>query len=219
MLDVQRNILSVAGINADGNIQNTFNRYIQPQLIDLFTGDMVGTEDEAAKYDQRIAANDPKQSVILPDNIDFAGIGRRAKLAKIYLVKNEQRATKEIILPIHGNGLWSMMYAFVAVETDGNTIGGLSYYQHGETPGLGGEVENPRWRSQFEGKKLFDNQGKLALRVVKGGAQSGDIHGVDGLSGATLTGNGVQNTFTFWLGDNGFGPFLTKVRKGGLSNG
>ncbi|MBE1277140.1 Na(+)-translocating NADH-quinone reductase subunit C [Enterovibrio baiacu] len=219
VLDVQRNILSVAGIDADGDIQAAFGKFIQPQLVDLATGEMVGTEAEAAKYDQRLAANDPAESILLPADQDFGGIGRRANLAKIYLVKDAEGKTSEIILPMHGNGLWSMMYAFVAVETDGNTVGGISYYQQGETPGLGGEIENPRWRSQFEGKKLFDEQGKPAIRIVKGGAQPGDIHGVDGLSGATLTGNGVQYTFDFWLGDNGFGPFLAKVREGGLNNG
>lgn len=85
------------------------------------------------------------------------------------------------------------------------------------TPGLGGEVENPNWVGQFEGKKLFDDNFKPALKVVKGGATAGDIHGVDGLSGATLTGNGVQHTFDFWLGDMGFGPFLAKVREGELN--
>ncbi len=130
----------------------------------------------------------------------------------------------KVIIPVHGNGLWSMMYAFVAVETDGNTVSGITYYEQGETPGLGGEVENPSWRAQWVGKKqcsvgkkLSDENHKPAIKVVKGGAPAGSEHGVDGLSGATLTGNGVQGTFDFWLGDMGFGPFLAKVRDGGLN--
>ncbi|EDL51201.1 Na(+)-translocating NADH-quinone reductase subunit C [Vibrio mediterranei AK1] len=122
-----------------------------------------------------------------------------------------------VILPVHGTGLWSMMYAFVAVQTDGNTVNGITYYEQGETPGLGGEIENPSWRAQFVGKKLFDENFKPAIEIVKGGAPEGSEHGVDGLSGATLTGNGVQGTFDFWLGDMGFGPFLAKVRDGGLN--
>lgn len=106
---------------------------------------------------------------------------------------------------------------FVAVEMDGNTVAGITYYEQGETHGLGGEVENPRWRQQFVGKQLFDENHRPALRVYKGGAPEGSIHGVDGLSGATLTANGVQHTFDFWLGDMGFGPFLAKVRDGGLN--
>ncbi|WP_028023669.1 Na(+)-translocating NADH-quinone reductase subunit C [Enterovibrio calviensis] len=219
VLDVQRNILSVAGIDANGDVQGAFDKFIEPRLVDLSTGDFTGTVEEAAAYDQRVAASDPSQSVKLAAEEDFGKIGRRANLAKVYLVKNDQGQTDEVILPMHGNGLWSMMYAFVAVETDGNTVGGIAYYQQGETPGLGGEVENPRWRSQFEGKLLFDDKGQPAIRMVKGGAQPGDIHGIDGLSGATLTSNGVQNTFDFWLGDNGFGAFLKKVQEGELNNG
>lgn len=219
VLDVQKNILSVAGIDAKGETTAAFNQYIVPRLVDLSTGNFVGTEEEARAYDQRIAAGDPSQSIKLNAEQDVAKIGRRANIAKVYMVKDAQGKISEIILPMHGNGLWSMMYAFVAIATDGNTVGGITYYQQGETPGLGGEVENPRWRSQFEGKLLFDKAGEPAIKVVKGGAQAGDIHGVDGLSGATLTSVGVQNTFDFWLGDNGFGPFLKKVQKGELING
>ncbi len=218
-LDVQRNILKVAGITADGNITDTYNKFIVPRLVDLSNGQFVGTEDEARVYDQRAAAGNPAESIKLDAAQDLAKIGSRAKLAKVYLVKNSDGSINELILPMHGNGLWSMMYAFVAVETDGKTLGGITYYQQGETPGLGGEVENPRWTKQFEGKVLFDDKGAPAIKVVKGGAQAGDVHGVDGLSGATLTSVGVENTFQFWLGDNGFGPFLKKIQKGELIHG
>ncbi|WP_087024304.1 Na(+)-translocating NADH-quinone reductase subunit C [Thaumasiovibrio subtropicus] len=215
--DVQRNILSVAGLYEAGiDIAETFDANIEPVLINLETGE-VDTSIDAATFDQRASAKDPATSIALGAD-DIAKIGRRSNLAKIYLVKDGDK-TDKIILPVHGNGLWSMMYAFVAIETDGNTIAGITYYEQGETPGLGGEVENPRWRGQFVGKELFDAKGQPAIRVVKGGAPEGDRHAVDGLSGATLTANGVQNTFDFWLGENGFGPFLAKVREGGLNNG
>ncbi|CZF81669.1 Na(+)-translocating NADH-quinone reductase subunit C [Grimontia marina] len=219
VLDVQRNILSVAGIDANGNITGTFDKFIEPRLVDLKTGDLVGTVEEAKAFDQRIAASDPSQSVKLTADKDIAKIGRLSDIAKVYLVKDGAGQTERLILPVHGSGLWGMMYAFVALDTDGKTVSDIAYYQHGETPGLGGEVENPRWRAQFEGKLLFDDKGMPALKVVKGGAQPGDVYGVDGLSGATLTSNGVQHTFDFWFGDNGFGPFLKKVQQGELING
>ena len=217
VLDVQSNILSVAGIDAKGNITETFDQRIEPRLVDLKTGLFV--DGDANAYDQRTAAGDPALSTQLTAEQDIAKIGRRANLAKVYLVKSGDSSIKEVIIPVHGNGLWSMMYAFVAVKPDGNTVSGISYYQQGETPGLGGEIENPRWRDQFKGKQLFDKDGKPALKIVKGGAKAGDIHGVDGLSGATLTAKGVQNTFSFWLGENGFGPFLKNISKGDLLNG
>ncbi|ELR65192.1 Na(+)-translocating NADH-quinone reductase subunit C [Photobacterium marinum] len=223
VLDVQRNILSVAGLlSEDADIKETYAQFIEPKLVDLKTGEFVEATEAgqtAEQYKQRVAAKDPAQSIKLTADQDVAKIIRRADVATIYLVKDAGDNIEKLILPIHGNGLWSMMYAFVAVETDGNTVSGITYYEQGETPGLGGEVENPSWRDQFVGKKLFDDNFKPAISIVKGGAREGDIHGVDGLSGATLTGNGVQQTFDFWLGDMGFGPFLAKVREGGLNNG
>ncbi|OEE99300.1 Na(+)-translocating NADH-quinone reductase subunit C [Vibrio crassostreae 9ZC13] len=214
VLDQQTKILEVAGIELTGKIPDLYKENIEPRLVDFATGDFV--DGDAAAYDQRKAAKDPAQSIKLSAEDDIAKILRRANTGTVYLVKDGAETSK-VIIPVHGNGLWSMMYAFVAVETDGNTVSGITYYEQGETPGLGGEVENPSWRAQFVGKKLFDENHKPAIQVVKGGAPQGSEHGVDGLSGATLTSVGVQHTFDFWLGDMGFGPFLAKVRDGGLN--
>ncbi|AEH32472.1 NADH:ubiquinone reductase (Na(+)-transporting) subunit C [Vibrio anguillarum] len=214
VLDKQSKIVEVAGINESGSVPELFAKYIEPRLIDFKTGNFV--DGDATAYDQRKASKDPAQSIKLTAEQDKAKIIRRANTGVVYLVKSGDEISK-VIVPVHGNGLWSMMYAFVAVETDGNTVSGITYYEQGETPGLGGEVENPSWRAQFVGKKLFDDNHQPAIKVVKGGAPAGSEHGVDGLSGATLTSNGVQHTFDFWLGDMGFGPFLAKVRDGGLN--
>ncbi|MDN3698880.1 MULTISPECIES: Na(+)-translocating NADH-quinone reductase subunit C [Vibrio] len=215
VLDKQSKIVEVAGLDTEGKkIPDLFAQYIEPRLVDFSTGEFV--DGDAATYDQRKAAKDKNLSIKLTAEQDKAKIIRRANEGLVYLVKDGSAVSK-VIIPVHGSGLWSMMYAFVAVETDGNTVAGITYYEQGETPGLGGEVENPRWRAQFVGKKLFDENHKPAIKVVKGGAPQGSEHGVDGLSGATLTGNGVQGTFDFWLGDEGFGPFLAKVRDGGLN--
>ncbi|EGQ9692991.1 Na(+)-translocating NADH-quinone reductase subunit C [Vibrio parahaemolyticus] len=220
VLDKQSKIVEVAGIEANGKkVPELYAEYIEPRLVDFATGEFVeeaADGSKAANYDQRKAAKDNATSIKLSAEQDKAKIIRRANTGIVYLVKNGDDVSK-VIIPVHGNGLWSMMYAFVAVETDGNTVSGITYYEQGETPGLGGEVENPSWRAQWVGKKLFDENHKPAIKVVKGGAPAGSEHGVDGLSGATLTGNGVQGTFDFWLGDMGFGPFLAKVRDGGLN--
>ncbi|MFG0445495.1 Na(+)-translocating NADH-quinone reductase subunit C [Vibrio sp. YQ_11] len=220
VLDKQSKIVEVAGIEANGKkVPELYAEYIEPRLVDFATGEFVeeaADGSKAANYDQRKAAKDNATSIKLTAEQDKAKIIRRANTGIVYLVKNSDDVSK-VIIPVHGNGLWSMMYAFVAVETDGNTVSGITYYEQGETPGLGGEVENPSWRAQWVGKKLFDENHKPAIKVVKGGAPAGSEHGVDGLSGATLTGNGVQGTFDFWLGDMGFGPFLAKVRDGGLN--
>ncbi|HCH02745.1 MAG TPA: NADH:ubiquinone reductase (Na(+)-transporting) subunit C [Vibrio sp.] len=215
-LDVQSNIVAVAGFDAKNadEIQSIYHESIEPRLIDFSTGEFV--EGDATQYDMRAAAKDPSQSTKLPADEDIAKIMRLPNKGLVYLVKDGEQV-KEVILPINGTGLWSMMYAFVAVQTDGNTVSDITFYEQGETPGLGGEVENPKWRAQFEGKKLFDENNQPAIKIVKGGAPEGSEHGIDGLSGATLTSNGVQNIFDFWLSDKAYGPFLAKVRAGELN--
>lgn len=215
-LDVQTNIVSVAGLGRE-DVAETYDRFIEARLLDLTTDEF--TDKPVQGYNQRAAAKEPDASIKLDPSEDPSGIRRRANLVPVYMAKDEAGNLDSIILPIHGQGLWSTMYAFVAVAPDGNTIKGITYYEQGETPGLGGEVENPNWRAQFVGKKLFDENGKPAFKVVKGGAPADAPSSVDGLSGATLTSNGVQHTFEFWFGEQGFGPFLAKVRKGELNNG
>ncbi|KNC95398.1 Na(+)-translocating NADH-quinone reductase subunit C [Trabulsiella odontotermitis] len=220
-LDKQRNILSVAGLMQPGmsadDVANIFATRITPRLVDLKTGTLL--EKDPASFNQAQALKDAEQSITLDASQDPAGIKRRSNIVEIYLVRDEQQQVQEIVLPVYGNGLWSMMYAFVALDTDGRTVKGITYYDQGETPGLGGEIENPNWRAQFVGKKVVDDNGMPALKVVKGSARQGDEYAVDGLSGATLTSNGVQHSFDFWMGSLGFGPFLKQVRDGGLNNG
>ncbi|WKE64891.1 Na(+)-translocating NADH-quinone reductase subunit C [Gallaecimonas kandeliae] len=225
LLDKQQNILSAAGLLKPGmsakEVLAVYKQHIEPRIVELKTGNYVKEVDgkDAASFDQRKAAKDPKFNTELDPAIDVASLKRRSNYASVYLAKDDAGQVTSVVLPIHGNGLWSMMYAFVAVKTDGDTVSGLTYYEQGETPGLGGEVQNPIWLAKWVGKKLYDDNGKPAIQVVKGGAPKGDLHKVDALSGATLTSNGVQHTFQFWMSDNGYGPYLAKVRNGEVNNG
>ncbi len=214
LLDKQTKILEASGMleKAGKDITGTYEKYVEAKLLDLNTGEFV--EGDVIAYDQRLAALSAETS-IKPVN-DIAKINRRANQTVVYLVKDDAGKTDTVILEMRGSGLWSMMYAFVGLSTDLNTVKSVIYYDQGETPGLGGEIENPNWKALWEGKKLFNSNGDIAIKVVKGGAKPGDVHGVDGLSGATLTANGVEDTFTFWLGEEGYGPFIAKYRNGGL---
>uniref|UniRef100_UPI00351379F3 NADH:ubiquinone reductase (Na(+)-transporting) subunit C n=1 Tax=Pararhodobacter marinus TaxID=2184063 RepID=UPI00351379F3 len=118
------------------------------------------------------------------------------------------------ILPIEGYGLWSTLYGFIALEENGNDIYGLQFYQHGETPGLGAEVDNPRWKALWNGKKLFTEDGTLAIRVAKTVPPQGQDYYVDALAGATLTSAGVDNLVRFWMGETGYGAFLERLKAG-----
>lgn len=218
-LDQQRTILQVAGLLSPemsaAQIMEIFHQRLQPRLIDLASGELMA--EDATLFDAQMAARLPGQSAALAPEEDLAHIQRRANQQPIYLVRQPSGKIDSVILPLYGNGLWAMMYAFIAIQADGSTVQGLSYYQHGETPGLGGEVDNLQWRQQWMGKQLFNAQGQVAIQLKKGGNHKADPHAVDALSGATLTTKGVQGTLNFWLGPLGYGPFLAKIR-GGLFN-
>ena len=130
--------------------------------------------------------------------------------APVFLVMDGDR-TEQIILPIEGPGLWSTMYGYLSVENDGNTVRGLRFYDHGETPGLGDQVDKPFWRDQWPGKKLYDANGATQIEVVKGPAPRGSEYQIDGLAGATLTGNGISLFVRQWVGDEGYGPYLKSL--------
>lgn len=220
LLDSQKNVLAVTGLLSGGNVAQLYAEHIEERFVDIDSGEFVA---KPANYDYRKFMKDPKESVRLSGEDDLASIKSRANIAPVYLAYKNGVASGEltsIVLPIHGYGLWSTMHAFLALGPDGTTIQGLNYYEQGETAGLGGEVQNPQWVKQFEGKKLLDASGQPAIKVVKPGNASADsAFEVDGLSGATLTSNGVQYTFDFWAGAKGFAPFLAKVRDGALNNG
>ena len=109
-------------------------------------------------------------------------------------------------------GLWGTLYGYLALKSDLETIQGITFYQHKETPGLGGEVDNPRWKAQWDGVQLYDEDGEPAAMVFKGPAPSDNQFAVDGLSGATITSRGVTNLVRFWASEDGYGPFLKKLQ-------
>ncbi len=209
--NMQMNILQAAGLyDPQRSIQDQF-QIVTTRLVNLETGEFVEGID-AERYNQRKASKDPSMNRVLSGEEDIASIKRQAKIAKIYLIENGDQIEK-IILPIHGYGLWSTLYGFMALEGDGNTVAGLGFYEHAETPGLGGEVDNPNWKAQWTGKQVY-NGDAVALRLVKGGADRSDSYGVDALSGATLTSRGVDNLLKFWMSDAGFKPFLDNLKQG-----
>lgn len=220
-LDKQSNILAVAGVDiattAKADLAKLYGDKIEARLVDLTTGEFV--DGDADNFDAAKAAKDPAQNIRLAPADDKAGLRQISRLIPVFFAKDAQGKVDNIILPVYGRGLWSTMYAFVAVAADGQTVKGITYYDHGETPGLGDGIERPEWRELWVGKKLFDQDGMPAIKVIKGHAPAGSEHEIDGLSGATLTGNGVQHTFDFWMGPKGFGPFLAKIRAGEINNG
>ena len=146
-LDRKRNILAAAGMLQPGQgVEEQFSQ-ITTRVVDLRTGKF-SEEVDPEKYDQRKAAKDPAGSESLNAAQDKAKISRRENLALVYLVEDPQGDIDKIILPIHGYGLWSTLYGFIALESDATTVIGMRFYEHAETPGLGGEMDSPRWLQQ-----------------------------------------------------------------------
>ena len=217
-LDQQTKILEASNLLADATkegglgIVATYKALVDARMVDLDSGEFI--EGDVVNFDERRNSRDAALST-KPEN-DLAGINRRSNTAVIYLIKNESGAIETVVLPIVGSGLWDLMYGYVGLEADLNTVKSVIYSDHKETPGLGAEVLNPKWKALWPGKKIFNEQGETVIKLVKGGAKEGDVHGVDALSGATLTSDGVTRTIQFWLGDEGYGPFVTKFKDGGL---
>lgn len=209
----QQIILEVAGLWQPGSDVDALFANIEPRMVELASGAYVD-EPEATGFDAEAAARDPELGVDIPPDRDRANIRQRSKFEPVYLVR-DGGAIDQVILPVYGKGLWSTLRGFLALDPDGNTVRGLQFYEHAETPGLGDQIDKPEWRAQWPGKQLFDAGDEPRIEVVRGRADPGSpqiSHQVDGLSGATLTGRGVTNLLRYWAGPNGFGPYLARLR-------
>lgn len=214
-LDKQGNVLRVAGLLERGEkldaaeVEKRFASSIQVRLVELATGVFAPDEQKLLEgYNPAKALADPASSAPAPPNA--AKVPRIPKFGIVYEVLKDGKVDR-LVFPVSGKGLWSTLYGFIALDADGKTARGITFYQHGETPGLGGEIENPAWQALWEGRIACDDSGAPVIHVVKGSAKGPTE--VDGLSGATLTSQGVTHLVQFWLGENGYGPFLTNVRK------
>ena len=209
-IDKQKNILQVAGVYHEGiDVNKTFSSF-QPLVVDLNSGKFTDKFDPSI-FDDKKASQDPLLSIALKQ--DPASIGRRANFVTIYLLKNNDGSLDKVILPVHGYGLWSTLYGFIALENNLNDIFGLQFYQHAETPGLGAEVDNPKWKALWPGKQLYKDD-DVVLEVIKGKVPADDsnlAYKVDGLSGATITSRGVSNMIKYWFSDSGYANLFSEL--------
>lgn len=222
-LDRNKNILQAAGlyergVTRDDQIDELFKQF-EVRLVDLREHRLMSEAEveelgiDLERFDQRKAAKNPAMSIELESGEDIASINRRANYSVAYLLR-EGGDIDRIVLPIHGYGLWSTMYGFIAVEGDGETVAGITFHDQQETAGLGGEVENPAWKALWPGKKIYNEKDEVALKVIKGSVNPNTPnpeYKIDGLSGATLTSRGVENMIAYWLGDDAFGPILKSL--------
>jgi len=216
-MDIKKNLLRAAGLIPAGEtaghaeIEAAYAK-VEPVVIELATGRRAENIDP-----ETFDPDDPANLVPIPSGKDLARIRVRSKYAKVYLVRDGGRVS-QVVLPVRGKGLYSTLYGFLALAADTRTVTGFAFYSQGETPGLGGEVDNPRWKAQWPGKTVYDDNWRVNIELVKGGVRPGSPeagHQVDALSGASMTSRGVQNLLIYWLGEDGYGPFLKHFREKG----
>ena len=219
-LDKKQNVLRAAGMLAPGanvdeqgrGVEELFAQFVV-QAVDLDTGELL-PDVQTNGFDPVRSAKDPGQSRALDQTEDIAVLGRRENVSVVYLRRDADGQLDKVVLPVRGYGLWGTLFGYLALEGDLNTIAGLGFYSHKETPGLGGEVDNPRWRAQWPGVKLYGVDGAPAVKLVKTRSPADSAaarHEVDALAGATLTSRGVTNLVSFWTSELGFGPFLQRL--------
>ena len=201
-------ILAAAGISTT-SVKEEFEK-IKTLYVDFQSNELVSVEDS---YDHIKASMSLEGSSLVPKEDDIAILKRRENIAPLYVWYDSENKIQKVVLPIRGYGLWGTLYGYLSLDSDLNTIKGIEYYDHKETPGLGGEVDNPAWKSDWNGKKVYSDEGNVMLYVTKG--PSTNDYEIDGISGATLTSNGVTNMIKYWLGSEGFGPVLQKLRSEG----
>lgn len=211
--DMQKKIVSSAGLQLEyGSVENAMMN-IKTIVVDLDQGEIVDINPNSYELSKELR-EEGKYKFLSAEN-DIASIKKREKYSKVYIEYKDDKINT-LILPVRGYGLWGILYGYLAIKNDFNTVAGLEFYEHKETPGLGAEIDNPKWKALWKGKKIYQENGEVSLKVIKGNvlASSDNVnYEVDGLSGATLTCNGVTNLIAYWMGSDGFLNFINNLRE------
>ncbi len=221
-LDRKTKILQVSGTYDPAVPVDEAFEAIETRLVDIDTGEYVPEDQIPPDYNQKLALSSPELSEEVPTDEDIAGISRKEKYAWVYLVKDGERLD-QIVLPVRGRGLFSTLWGYMSLDAaDLSTVRGIIFYEHGETAGLGAEVENPNWTALWPGKEIYGDNGEVKLSVIKGTVDSSSANApyqVDGLSGATITSKGVSKLVEYWFGEGGFEPYLEQLAQQGVAGG
>lgn len=218
LLDRSRNIMALTGLLPAGEMPEDAEmldlfRSLDARIVNIDEGRFDDSID-VNTFDMRRAVNDPELGTSIPAGQDLASLGRRSRYAPVYMVWDED-ALDRVIMPVQGAGMWSMLYGYIALEPDFTTVAGMTFYEQNETPGLGDQITHGHWLEQWPGKQVYDDTGEPQFRVNEGVVEAGSVHApfqVDGLTGATVTGNAVTGLVRYWFGDHGYKGFLDHMK-------
>lgn len=218
-LEQGRNVLQLTGLltlqptPVEQDIIRLY-RDLDTRILDLDTANFSAGLDPL-RLDERQAERSPEHSVEIPAPLDLAKLGRRSRYVRVYLVWQDDRLER-IILPMHGKGMWSTLYGYLALEADLNTIAEATFYEQNETAGMGDQVTRPDWLARWRGRKIYDEQGDLRFAVAGGRVEPDSTaaqYSVDALTGATVTADAVTALVRYWFGPHGYQPFLEHLRQ------
>lgn len=191
-IEKMQNILASINIAASrGEAEQMFNQYIVETKVINTRGEEI--EGDAFEVDLQEENRKAPEDRMLP------------------LFVSEVNGKNYYIVPLRGNGLWGAIWGYLSLDSDLATIVGANFDHASETPGLGAEISERFFEERFKDKRIFDEAGNFTpVRVIKGGAPAGDPHGVDGISGGTITSNGVTNMLRDGL--EGYVPYFKNLK-------
>ncbi len=218
LVEKSRNIMDLTGLVepgqtlSDSDMANAVKQ-LDMRVLDIDAG-RFSTAVDPADYDARTARNDPEFSVAIAAADDLAAIGRREKYAVVYLVWNDAQLQR-IILPVYGQGMWSTMYGYIAIEADLNTVAAMTFYEQAETAGLGDKIQSREWLAQWQGRRIYSESGDVRFKVSSGTVDADSpaaAYEVDVMTGATITGDAVTQLIRYWFGSQAYGKFIEQLK-------
>lgn len=220
MIEKSRNVVKLTGLVEEGLTPS------EEEMLEMYRGmdvrildidQAIYNEDlDPLTFDPRRAVNNPELGINIPLDQDRAKLGRRSRFAPIYIVVDEGDDLQRLILPVHGTGMWSTIYGYIALESDLNTIAAVTFYEQNETPGLGDQILRPDWQAKWEGRRIYNEVGDLRFAVNHGKVEPGSsiwLYEVDALTGATVTADAVTGIIHYWFGPHGYRDFLDDLRE------
>lgn len=184
------------------------------RVVEMVSGCYVDAFD-SSQYVTVTDPDHPHNQLPLSKAEDIAGIGVRPRYALVHvLLDGDQLAG--VVLPVYGSGYQSRLRAYLTLAADVNAVRSLVFYDHKETPGMGGRISDAGWQSRWQHKKLRDADGVVRIGVADTALGSASDHPylIDAMTGASITGRGVTNLLRFWAGPLGFGPYLANLQSG-----
>ncbi len=207
LLERNRAIVGLAGLSntpsqlPDAALVQAFLD-LDARVLDLQTGQFVaGLNGHAFDHWRETLADLPDDQRTVPDS----------RIVPVYFARRNG-ALERLVLPVHGQGMWSTIYGYVALEADLNTIAGVVFHRHGETPGIGDRIQDPAWLASWRGKQIYDRSGSTQIRVARRGVET-DVHQIDLITGASVTSEAVGRFVNDWFGVDGYGPWLGRLQQ------